>query len=214
MKNIFCLLFIFLSFFTASAQYLQDLNGRPYFTTKYREYEGSPFLFDDWKMANIVTAKGKRIEKIMVNVDLYGNTFLFNRNDTFYMFAEEIKEFNINEGLTSYFFKKGKAIDAQLPDIFMQVVSTNPLVARQVTKQLVETQGYGTATKINKFIPGYVYYGEIDGSIKKFKLTKADAQKFFYRKWDQVQAYASSNNLSYKTDAGWMQLLSYYQSLQ
>jgi len=38
--------------------------------------------------------------------------------------------------------------------------------------------------------------------------------KLFYKKWDQMQAYASSNNLSYKTDTGWMRLLSYYESLK
>ncbi len=96
----------------------------------------------------------------------------------------------------------------------MQVISTKPVITKHVVKQLIETQGYGTATKVHKFTQGSVYYGEIDGSMNKFKLTKGDAQKLFYKKWDQMQAYASSNNLSYKTDTGWMRLLSYYESLK
>ncbi len=50
--------------------------GRPYFTTKYNQYEGSPFLFDDWKEADVITAKGEKFEKVMVNIDLYGNTVI------------------------------------------------------------------------------------------------------------------------------------------
>ncbi len=141
-------------------------------------------------------------------------TQLFNRNDTVYMFAEEIKEFSINEGSATYVYKKGKSINTQLPDVFMQVISTKPLVVKHVIKQLIEMQDYGTATKVHKFTQGSVYYGEIDGSMNKLKLTKGDAQKLFYKKWNEMQAYAFSNNLSYKTDAGWMQLLSYYQFLQ
>ncbi|MFN2438603.1 MAG: hypothetical protein ABR503_05350 [Chitinophagaceae bacterium] len=214
MKKIACLLTALFLFITGSySQYIQDIHGRPYFATKYSEYQGSPFLFDNWKEADVITAKGEKFEKMIVNVDLYGNTALFNRNDTVYMFIEDIKEFSINEGSATHFFKKGKAMNAQLPDVFMQVLSSKPLIAKSVTKQLVEMQGYGTATKVYNFAQSVNYYGEIDGSVQKIKLTKADAQKLFYKKWEQVQTYAASNNLSYKTDTGWMQLLLYYQSL-
>ena len=215
MKNIVYLLIVLFLFSTGShAQFIQDIHGRPYFTTKYNQYEGSPFLFDDWKEADVITAKGEKFEKMMVNIDFYGNTVLFNRNDTVYMFAEVIKEFSINEGSATYVYKKGRAINTQLPNVFMQVISTKPVITKHVVKQLIETQGYGTASKIQKFTQGSDYYGEIDGSIKKIKFTKGDAQKLFYKKWDQMQAYASSNNLSYKTDTGWMRLLSYYESLK
>ncbi|HVE60322.1 MAG TPA: hypothetical protein VNA26_00785, partial [Chitinophagaceae bacterium] len=117
-------------------------------------------------------------------------------------------------GSATYFFKKGKAMNAQLPDVFMQVLSSKPFIAKSVTKQLVEMHGYGTSTKNYNFAQSVNYYGEIDGTIQKIKLTKADAQKLFYRKWDQMQAYAASNNLSYKSDAGWQQLVLYYQSLR
>lgn len=215
MKIVVCLVIVLCSFCIGSyGQFLQDINGRPYLITNYSEYQGSPFLFDDWKIADVITAKDDRLYKILVNVDVYGNTVLFNRNDSVYMFVEEIKEFNINEGSTNYVYKKGKILHPLLPDVFMQVLSATPLLAKKVVKQLAQVQEYGSANKIQKFAQVTEYYGVIGGTINKIKLTKADAQNFFYNKWSQIQDYAFRNNISYKTNEGWMQLLSFYRSLQ
>ncbi len=107
MKIVVCLLIFLCSFFFKSfGQYLQDIHGRPYFITKYSEYQGSPFLFDDWKTANIITAKDNRIEKVLLNVDAYGTPFYLTETIPFIFLLTKLKSLLSMKAQQITFLKK------------------------------------------------------------------------------------------------------------
>lgn len=195
------------------AQTLQDFTGKPIFLKKYDSYEGSPYLFREWFTGNVITVNGKRYDGLQINVDLYGNTPLFMGNDSIYSFVENVKELMIQQNGETHYFKKGILIDKNLPDQFMQVLSSEPLVLKHPLKTLSETTSYGTGTQSYRFVESNVFYAAVDGKIEKIKLTKADAQRVFSKTWLEIESFAAKNNISFKTEEGWKALIKLNKSL-
>ncbi|MDB5251308.1 MAG: hypothetical protein JWP27_477 [Flaviaesturariibacter sp.] len=208
------LLLLFVLFFSASrAQFLQDVNGRPYLTTNYEQYEGSPLLFSSWVQARVVTSSGKVYDSMLINIDVYQDQPLFVRDGVTYTFTDKIQEFSLTDGLTNLTFKKGHLISADLPDVFMELVSTKPLVVKHSTRKLVDVPTYGTMTHSFRFADATVFYSNVGGSFRKITLSKKEAETLFASKWKEVSAYADQTDLSFKTEAGWRMLLRYYSTL-
>jgi hypothetical protein len=198
---------------TSNAQFLQDVNGKPYLTTSYEQYEGSPLLFTSWVNAQVVTASGRVYDSMLINIDLYQDMPLFIRNGQTFTFTDKITEFTLTDGQTKMVFKKGHLLGANLPDVFMEVLSASPLFARNSTRKLVDVPSYGTVTRQYRFAEANLFYATVNGSVQKISLSKSDAEKVFGSKWKEVSAYASRNDLSFKSESSWRSLLAYYNTL-
>ncbi len=172
MKNLLFALLILLGN-TASAQFIQDVDGRPYQAKRTEIYEGSPLLFDDWVTAKVVAGDGKVYENMLINVDLYQGMPLFFKDGKVYTFTADIKEFTLVGEKTKMTFKKGQLIDSSLPNVYFEVVKTNPLVLKNISKKLVEVQSYGSANKQYKFQEEVLIYAAINGKLQKLSLAKA-----------------------------------------
>jgi len=55
------------------------------------------------------------------------------------------------------------------------------------------------------------YYVVKNNAITKVKLSKDDAKKILGDKWSEIEKYASENKISFKTEAGWREILSKMQ---
>ena len=52
-----------------------DLKGEVYFTD-YRQIKGSPFLYDDWMMGDVLLDDGKTINDVMIKLDVFAHRIL------------------------------------------------------------------------------------------------------------------------------------------
>lgn len=213
MKTFIFSLLIFCSFYS-QGQLLQDIHGRPYLTKPYEEYDGTPFLFKDWVDAKVISSDGKAYDSMLINIDIYQNRLVFIREKLVYTFAEDdITELSVIEGEKKRNFKKGKIMDKTLPDLFYEVLDTQPLLLKNTTRKLVDAPSYGGANKKYRFAEGKEFYASVNGTVQKISLNKSDAEKVFADKWKAVNDYAAQNKISFKTEEGWQSVCNYFKTL-
>ena len=205
MRFAFSLLLLFGSLF-ASAQFLQDVGGKPYLQNAVEEYEGSPLLFKAWVKADVTTAGGKVYKDMLVNVDLQQDLPIFQREGKVFTFSEQINEFTISDGTAKMVFKRGASVSPSLPNVLMEVISETPLVLKKHERNVVEVPSYGGSTKSFRYAENKSYYAEIDDGFKKITLSKESAEKLFSKQWKEIEEYAKKNNISFKTEDGWRKL--------
>jgi hypothetical protein len=200
--------------FAQGSGHVQDVDGRPYFQKNNIEYRGSPYLFSSWAKASVVTSSGNTYADMLINIDVYNNMPVFIKNDTVYSFSEKIKEFIVTDKQTTISFAKGSAFKSSvLPDVFMQKLGTAPVFLKQTTKTLVEVPTYDSPNKTYRFQEMTAYYIETKTGFEKLTLNKNDAKKIFQENWKAMEKYADKNEISFKSETGWLKLLDYYKTL-
>lgn len=197
----------------SSGQILRDINGKPYLANSYEAYEGSALLFKDWRTATVITTDGKKYEGMLVNVDLHQSRPLFMRDAEILAFADPVAEIHAQDEGEYKVFKKGSSIEASLDAEFYQVLSTTPLVLKKNSRKVADVQGYGTSTKQYKFVESKTYHARIDDKIHKIGLSRGDAEKVFRKSWKEIQEMAAKNNISFKTEEGWIALAQAFEQL-
>lgn len=210
MKNLLLVVLIFLSV-SSSAQFLQDVNGRPYLSSSLSEYEGSPMLFEKWMLARVKTEDGKVYDSMYINLDIYQNIPLFLRDQQVYAFVSVVGEFNVDRDGIKQTFRRGNLIDKSLPNHFYEVLSEAPLVIRNYSKKLIEVPTYSSANKQFRFAEASLFYAIPEKNIQKIIFSKLLAEKIFSQKWPEINNYATKNKISFKTYEGWKELLKFYQ---
>jgi hypothetical protein len=209
----FLLCVILISALNSSGQLLQDVNGRPYLSTVYEEYEGSPLLFNDWVTARVITTNGNIYDSMLIDIDLYGGAVLFRKGTETYNFTEDVSEIFIVKGQEQITLKKGAHISKMLPTGFYQIIGAEPLFMKHITRHKVDMPAYSATGKKYKLVTGKIFYGLISGELQKISLNKINAEKFFKDKWKALDDYAQKNSLSFKTEEGWLQLIRYYDTI-
>lgn len=212
MRYSFIILLSFLSLLS-SGQFIKDINGRPYLSTGYEQYEGSPFRFEAWVKANVVTAEGNQYSGMLINIDDYKNIPIFTREGKLYQFAEQVVQFTIEGMGDTKTFKKGRLIDPALPDVFFEIISDRPLFIKSSVRKLSEVPTYGEAHKHYRFDVSNTFYTILNKAYRKVSLTKGLAENVFADKWKIVSDYVATNRLSYKSEEDWKTLVQYYKSL-
>lgn len=94
MKKVIFTTCIFLLAIIASGQvYLTDpFSGKQYLAKPYTEINGSPFLFEDWKIGQVTDKAGVLFSNVMLRFDIYSNQFFYNYNDIEYEFISDLNK--------------------------------------------------------------------------------------------------------------------------
>lgn len=194
--------------------HVQDVSGRPYFQKNYDEYRGSPYLFSSWAKASVITSRGNTYPDMLVNIDVYNNMPVFIKNDTVFSFSEDIREFVVTDNKTTLIFSKGSVFkNSALPEVFMLKLHDAPAFLKQTTKNLIEVPTYDSPNKTYRFQETITYYIQTKSGFEKHSLNKNDAKKVFYENWKELEKFADKNDISFKSEEGWIKLLDYYKTL-
>lgn len=211
MKTIATVFFLLL-FHGSYAQFMQDVSGKPFLLKTQEEYEGSPLLFSSWVKADVKTSNEKIFREMLVNVDVVQNIPIFFRDESTYAFTEKINEIIVGDSLNKTVYKRGKLLHANFPDHFYEVILESPLLVKRSDKNVVEQPTYGGSSKSYRYVETKTYYRLAGDELQKITLTKENAQRLFAENWEAIEAYAKKNKLSFKTEAGWRQLVKYAQA--
>jgi hypothetical protein len=139
---------------------------------------------------------------------------VFIKNDTVYSFSEDIREFVVTDNKTTLTFSKGSVFkSSSLPEVFMLKLHDAPVFLKQTTKKLSEVPTYDSPNKIYRFQENITYYTQTNTGFEKHSLNKNDAKKIFFNKWKELEKFADKNDISFKSEQGWIQLLDYYKTL-
>ena len=200
---------------------MSDYNGRP-FKLYYEGVEGTPFMFDEWKLADITLSRGKKFEKIKARVDLCSQEAHFiTRNNveivTHNGLVTKIVLFDsTTAGIDSFTLKTGfPAIDNQNENNFYELLSDGRAqLVKSIRKKIVEKKN-DVSGQVEKEFDSYEnYYVFNKGVIKKIKRDKASVLDLLNDQQEKIEEFIKSNNINLKRTDSLIRLFDYYNSLK
>lgn len=212
---------LFISVFGKGQVYLSDpINGRPFMIKKYEDINGSAWLFEDWKTANVTDKFGTTHLIVQVRLDLYANKLFYNHNNTVYEFITDINEVEIflshpSDTNNTMLLKKGFNInDVVTPLKYVQVLAEGKITfLKYLYKSLDETTAYNVPGKIKTFNNRSNFFYLKDGKNFSQKPASKILEELAGDKWAQVEAYMKQNSLNAKNEDDFARLINYYNSL-
>ena len=144
---------------SASAQFTNDINGRPMFEFKYTDTEGSPYLSENWVSGLVISNKGKRYEYKKLRYDAYKDELEYERGGSIYRLSAEISGFELADDKGTVFRNGFPAIDRQTEKSFYQVLydGNTPLLKR-IRSSIEEEKLYNSATITKRFVTDETFY--------------------------------------------------------
>ena len=83
MKNFFLSLLLGMLFSPGFCQWLRDINGKPYKNVYDTDLQGSPIIFNDWRLARIKLKSQEEFDNVKVKFNPFFNSFYYNRKRFF-----------------------------------------------------------------------------------------------------------------------------------
>lgn len=193
------------------------VTSRTFDTQKYSGIKGSPFLNEDFMLADVVIGKGT-YKNQRIKLDLVNNTVLFVKNDEEFEFTEPVLKFTLMprpSDTSSYqHFIKGINAGGLKPDQFVQVLADGPVALYRSDIKLVSETNEVNAGVIKVFNNSTRYYiKDKEGKVQIVKLNEKDLLSFLQDKKQAIEEYLSKNRLNLKKEKDAGALIRYYNSL-
>jgi len=191
------------------------------FSTRYPDYQGSPYIFEDWKSGSVTTHNGQKLQEVQLNLDLYSHQWLVQYEDKAYALAEDIISRVIVDSNSS---KDRIFVPLSLPPDgktrFVQLLYEDQMrliKTFEIQLNTIENNsgGYGTSTnapEIKRFVQTIIYYvmdlkGELLYSFEGKKKAVQDA----FQDREDIQKFIKRNKFKFKDDTDIIQLVQYYE---
>ena len=223
MKNKFkyslaLLLFLFTQ---ANAQQVEfyrtelEHDGRP---AKYKNVNGSPYLFEDWASGTAKTIDNATKKDIQIKYDEIEDILLMKGDDNkLLIFPVQVAEFIINDPKTNSLrtFRSGFiATKGNTDKSFFEVIADGKVrILKKNHKVISESKEYSGA--INKSVSDGIKYYLVneDNTPVAVKLDVKSISALLPAKQSELTEYAKTNKLNLKNNEDVVKLISYYNSL-
>jgi hypothetical protein len=192
------------------------LTQKPYNIDKYAGVNGSPFFFDNWMRATIVTTKGP-YELAQVKFDAYDNILQFNQNEDLFEVSDKIVSFQFfaktDDKNPTYYFEKGFTGNGLKSDQFVLVLAKGTISFIRAESKAVTDVNQINVGLIKTFTNVTRWY-LVKGNIAQLvRLNKTEILPLLADKAEQIQSYINSQSLSLKKEDDFIKLIKYYNSL-
>lgn len=215
---LFCCCMVSLSL---KAQVIEDANGRPILERQYTDVQGSPYFSDSWQQGSVKMRNGKAYKDVELKYDLVSDEVFFkNAKGDMLGFVDPVVEFNLltadGTGAGVLSFRNGyKPLADATSKTYYQILSDGQTpFAKRVSKKMMESTPYSSATIVKTFGEVTNYYIIKNGQpvkIKKDKKALFAALGDYSAELDEV---IRSKKLSLKSDTDFVVLMNYYNSLK
>ena len=203
----------------ANANIFFVVNGEPFVNAKFtRLVEGSPYFSDEWMKGFAVIDSVSRASGIL-KLDLMENTIHYlDAKGNEMVASTKIQELTLidTNKQVSFTFASSSAIKSTDPKKgWYQLLSegTSVKLYKQYVKTMQEIKPYGSAT-VEQYIRTATYYYVLNNG--KFTVVKKikDMADILADKKQEMLKYISDNKLNGRSDNDYINVLSYYKSLQ
>ena len=220
MKTKLCFLLLMGTFFLKAQNPLVTFeNEQPINESKYNDFKGSPYFFDDFVIGNITDKEGVVYENLMLNYNGYEKEFEARRGNKFIIVDDKIIKtvelFPKGKEALSYVFNKNYSatINAKYIILLFQQKKLKLLKAMEVdlNEVTIETPG---KTQVNKrFMRRNTYYISENGQFQKIRLKKKNLiQVLDHPK--EVEKYIKKEKLKFNSEEELIQLMKFYSNLE
>jgi hypothetical protein len=195
-------------------------NNGSYIAEKQKDYEGTIFLFDDWRPGLVLLKNGESFDSLQLKYDEVKNILFVKIEDKDYRFTADVKEFAIyspeNHPLIfrHYPVSLGKEKDDE--KTFYEVLKDgNCQLLRLRRKQLINEPTNVPGLKNKKIEEELLYFILMpDSGLHRIKKrTEKELLLLFPIKNETLKEFIKDKNLNLKTDKDLIVLLEQYEAL-
>lgn len=195
--------------------YIQDVSGSPYVETKYKNFEGDPFLYNAWKIGDIKLKDGTVLNNLELKYDLIKDELLFKAKDGQTMlFTQPVIEFTFKEPKQT-FVNGIKFGDIVSEKTYLQQLSKGKITLyKKISKSIIERSEYNAAAKIETFVQNTKYFYALNGT--NYGLLKPNKKTLMALLVDQQQAienFMLTHKLNLQKEEDLLLLIAYYHTL-
>lgn len=223
MKNFLLALALCLAAYgTVNAQYLVDIQGKPYTEISYTEVEGDPYLVSDW-VNGVVYLPGDKKFDIALKYDSYGGRLLYrSKTGEMMEFETKVTGFTINSfdteisDVSPLMFSNGyPAAGKQTAASFYQLVGDGKVKLLKYYKKLIQDEkAFNSATTKRSFFADKYYYVFANNQMIPVNANKKSILKALPAHASEMETYLKTTGINFKSDADLAKLFAYYDSLK
>ena len=198
------------------------LNTELLYSKRYADFEGSPFVFDDWKTAVIQSQTGNTFEPVLLKIDAYSDELLMKK---------EKEEVLVNKSAVAsvtimederpvHVFKQlpvGNMGKHELVEILFEgnhaVYKQYDVVMTRIENNAGGYGGGGSSAERKKLTMNEIYYLKRGEEFVQFKPNKKGILGVLSDKEGDVASFIKKNKVKVNSDASLKQIMAYYDTL-
>lgn len=187
----------------------------------YADVGGSPFLFDDWRLANIYDNHFKKIASVRVRFNTYSDQihFLDSKEQELIADKDPIKKIEVlkktGNDEVEFVLEKGFSAGNNLltTDQFVEVLNAGSVqLLKQITNKVIEKDSLVGTTKVIKFSSSANYFLNTKTSCERLKrLDQAEIFALLSNK-DILTEFKKNNKQKLRKEKDVIEFLNYYNS--
>ena len=191
--------------------------------TEYRS-EGSPYFYDEYRLADIVSMSGTLYERVKVKFNLMQNELLYLSNDGVDMLASTpVKKLKFHAFIENdkthpevILQSNTGAINAPSVMVYQVLEDSTAKLYKHFTVTYNDNKGYGEASVTRVFTKKETYYAVVPETAKdpvKIEKNKSAITSLFTNKKNAISDYVDRNKLNPKSESDLIAIFRYYNTL-
>lgn len=183
-----------------------NIAGQPFFPKRYEDVNGTPYLFDDWTVSNIVLNDGRVIKNIRTNFNLVTNELLYQDEKGQTMVAKSTVVKLVEAGTRKFITTPAK-------NTYYEVLSTEgkAMLLKYYKKVILETKPFNSATIQKNFVIDESHLLLVGDNVTEVKSAKDIYEALSPS--DNLKDFAKKERLRQKSTESWVKIVDYYNSI-
>jgi hypothetical protein len=205
--------------------FANDISGRPlYLKTEYRS-QGSPYLFEDYCVAEVTAQNGKVYEGIRVKININENKLLYMNKDGTEMIAispvQKVRLMPHSHVEATHgemiLLSPGKAINIGGSPIYQLLVEGKANLYKQIIIDYTDSKGYSEATITRVFNRKERFFARmpgVDTSLQKVEKNKTALPALFPNYQETISTFISTQKLNCKSEKDLVAVFRFFNALE
>ena len=181
---------------------------------------GTPYVFEDFKQGNIFYTNKLRVDGKLLNYDCYNDRWEYSAGNSIYLLnSSQIDYFEIFPGQDRTMLFKQVFVEKLKKQVFLQVLyNENSILYKRHFREFREAD-YGGAYSQDRRYDEYhdresYYLKTDDNELHLLKSNKKSALEIMEDQCEELEKYIKKEKPNLKTEAGMVQLIRFYDSLE
>jgi len=195
------------------------------YDTRYQGVKGTPYLYEDWRLGDIIFTDSLLAKNELFKLDLYNNELILfkDKKDSFLLDKSKVLMFVLqsNEPNQYFFFKKMNVNEETYKSNFkyLQVLFDKKIKLYALRgKELLKADyigAYSANRPYDELLDEDFFYIQKpnESILTKLRLNKKNLMKFVDNYKNEMEEYTKKHNLDLKIEAHAIQFLEYFNLL-
>jgi hypothetical protein len=181
---------------------------------------GTPYVFHDFKIANVYYTNKQRVSGILVNYDCYKNQLEYVSGGEVYLLnTAQVDFFEVDPGQDSSQLFKQVFVEKLKKRIFLQVLYNDAsILYKRYYKDFKEADyggAYSQDRRYDEYHDRYSYYIKVaENELQQLRLRKKSILEVLADKSGEIEPFIKQEKPDLKTDDGLVRLIRFFDSME